>query len=120
MDVAIHFMEWWYLKDTQLEFARRGGNPVTAAAVNSPGFEEIQPWHRVYKYMLTESHANDFWHEPTYAEMLAYQQEKFTSFAAAYLEGRGMKALDVLNDVAREHQRILFDAGATDTPPSTR
>jgi multiple sugar transport system substrate-binding protein len=100
-----------------------GGQPWVINKFNDKAHmdvAEIQPWHRVYKYMLTESHANDFWHEPTYAEMLAYQQEKFTSFAAAYLEGRGMKALDVLNDVAREHQRILFDAGATDTPPSTR
>jgi len=116
MKIAIQFMEWWYTKDTQLEFARRGGNPVNAAALNSPGFEDIQPWFKVLKYMLTEERARDFWHEPTYAEMLSFQQEEFTSFAS----GNSTDAMATLNSVAAEQQRILYEAGRTKTPPTAK
>jgi multiple sugar transport system substrate-binding protein len=116
MQVAIQFMEWWYTKDTQLEFARRGGNPVNAEALNSPGFEDIQPWFKVLKYMLTEERARDFWHEPTYAEMLSFQQEEFTSFAS----GNSTDAMATLNSIAAEQQRILYEAGRTTTPPPAK
>lgn len=115
MEVAIHFMEWWYQKDTQLEFARRGGNPVTAEAINSEGFEDIKPWFKAYKYMLTEENARDFWHEPTYSEMLSYQQDKFTAFAAT--GGTEADALAVLKDVARAQQKMLYEAGRTNVAP---
>jgi hypothetical protein len=31
MTVALDFLEWWYLPATQLEFAKRGGNPCVKA-----------------------------------------------------------------------------------------
>ena len=116
MKVAIHFMEWWYMKDTQLEFARRGGNPVNAAALNSDGFEDIQPWFKVLKYMLNEERARDFWHEPTYSEMLSFQQEAFTSYAS----GNSTDALATLDLIAAEQQKILYESGRTTTPPPSK
>ena len=116
MKVAIQFMEWWYMKETQLEFARRAGNPVNAAALNSPGFEDIQPWFKVLKYMLNGERSRDFWHEPTYSEMLSFQQEAFTSYAS----GNTTDALETLNTVAAEQQRILYEAGRTTTPPPAK
>ena len=42
--VAIDFLKWWYLPETQLEFAKRGGNPAVkkvleppASTISSPG-----------------------------------------------------------------------------------
>lgn len=113
MRVAVDFLNWWYLTETQLEFARRGGNPVTAEVMNDPSFEDINPWNRAFKYMLEDGRARDFWHEPNYAEMLALQQEEFTAYAA----GEYDDALSVLEFVACEQQAILFDNGRTDVPP---
>ena len=113
MQVALDFINWWYLPDTQLEFARRGGNPATADALNAPGFEDIQPWFRAFKYMLNSERARDFWHEPTYAEMLAVQQAAFTGFAT----GEYASAQEALDYAASEQQRILYEAGRTETPP---
>ncbi|MBA7575673.1 hypothetical protein ES708_17506 [subsurface metagenome] len=113
MLVAIDFLKWWYMTETQLEFARRGGDPVTKAAVESAGFEDIQPWFKVYKYMLTEERARDFWHEAKYAEMLALQQEAFTAYATGVVNDPEK----VLDYVAYMQQKILYEAGRTETPP---
>ena len=113
MRVAVDFLNWWYLPETQIEFAVRGGNPVTAEAMNDPSFEDINPWNRAYKYMLEDGRARDFWHEPNYSEMLALQQEEFTAYAA----GEYDNALSVLEFVACEQQAILFDNGRTEIEP---
>jgi multiple sugar transport system substrate-binding protein len=63
--------------------------------------------------MLQNDRAQDFWHEPNYAEMLALQQEVFTAYAA----GEYNDALSVLTFVACEQQKILFYNSALDVAP---
>ena len=63
--------------------------------------------------MLNSERARDFWHEPTYAEMLAVQQAAFTGFAT----GEYASAQEALDYAANEQQRILYEAGRTETPP---
>lgn len=113
MRVAIDFLKWWYLPETQLEYARRGGNPTDKATLTSPGFEDIQPWFRAYKYMLTTDRARDFWHEPKYSEMLAVQQEGWTAFAA----GQVTDAMNTLDWIACQQQKIMFEAGRSEIKP---
>ena len=116
MRVAVDFLKWWYLPETQLDYAKRGGNPSDAATVNSPGFDEIQPWFRAYKYMMVSDNARDFWHEPTYAAMLSIQQEGFTAFAT----GQVNDAKNTLEWIACEQQKIQFEAGRSPiAPPDT-
>ena len=113
MQVAKDFMEWWYTEEVQTEFARRGGNPVIASVLNSPGFEKIRPWFRTYKYMLKESRGRDFWHHPLYSRMLAKQQEAFH----AYITGQVSNPKKALDYAAYHIQKILHDHGTTENPP---
>ena len=113
MRVAIDFLKWWYKPEIQLEFARRGGNPTDKATLTSPGFEDINPWNRAYKYMLQSDRARDFWHEPKYSEMLAVQQEGWTAFAAGVVND----AKNTLDWIACEQQKILFEAGRSEVAP---
>ena len=113
MRVAIDFMKWWYLPETQLEFAKRGGNPTDKATLSRPDFDTIQPWFRAYKYMLNSERARDFWHDPKYSEMLATQQEGWTAFAA----GQVNDAKNTLEWIACQQQKILFDAGRSKIAP---
>lgn len=112
--VAIDYMEYWYQPETQLEFARQGGNPCDARTLNSEGFDGIQPWFRAYKYMLKDGRTRDFWHDPNYANMLSNQQEAFTAYATGQVQDPKV-ALDY---AAYKQQEILFDAGQTTTKPS--
>lgn len=107
MRAAMDFLRWWYLPETQLEFAQKGGNPTTKAAVNAEGFEDINPWNRAFKYMLTTDHARDFWHVSKYSELLAAQQEGWTAFAA----GQVTDAKNTLEWIACQQQKIMFDSG---------
>jgi len=113
MRVAIDFLKWWYLPETQLEFAKRGGNPCVKAVVEGEGFEDIQPWFRAFKYMLRTDRSRDFWHDPKYSEMLAAQQEGFCGYASGQLDDPKL----VLEWIACEQQKILFEAGRSKIAP---
>jgi len=106
MQVVTDFLNWWYSDETQLEFAKRGGNPLKASVLNSDGFEEIQPWFTAFKYMMQEGNSKDFWHEPTYAELLATQQEAWSQYMAGN-DGSVETAKAVLDDVASKQQAII-------------
>ncbi len=112
--VAIDFMKWWYLPETQLEFARRGGNPCVTAVLDDPSFEDIQPHFRAFKYMLRDGRSRDFWHDPNYSEMLRAQQEAFS----AYLTDVVTDPMVALTYAACVQQGILYDAERTEIEPS--
>ncbi len=77
-------------------------------------FDNINPWNRAYKFMLEPGTSQDFWHDPKYSEMLALQQEGFTS----YMTGQSKDAQGVLNYIACGQQQILYDAGTAKKEPS--
>jgi multiple sugar transport system substrate-binding protein len=106
MRAVIDFLKWWYTTENQLEFARRGGLPIITEVLNSPGFDDIQPWHKVFKLMMQDGNSKDFWHEPTYAELLSIQQEAFSAFAAGD-DLSPAAARRVLDDIARRQQQVL-------------
>ena len=114
LQVAIDYMKFWYLPETQLEFARRGGNPCVKAVLDDPEFESIQPHFRAFKYMLREGRSRDFWHDPNYAEMLAAQQEAWS----AYLTDVITDPMQALQYTACTQQGILFDAERSEIEPS--
>ncbi|MCA9902617.1 MAG: extracellular solute-binding protein [Anaerolineae bacterium] len=113
MRVAVDFLNWWYLPETQLEYARRGGNPTDADTLNNPDFDTINPWNRAFRYMLQPDRARDFWHEPNYSEMLSAQQEGFT----AYVSGQVSDAANTLEWIACQQQKTLYDNGRSDVAP---
>ena len=112
--VAIDFMKFWYLPETQLEFSRRGGDSAVTAVLDDPGYDDLQPHFRAYKYMIRENRSKDFWHDPNYAEMLALQQEAWNGYIADVVPDAKL-ALDY---TACKQQEILYDAGRTDIEPS--
>lgn len=113
MTVAIDFLKWWYLPETQLEYAKRGGNPCVKAVLEAEGFENIQPWFKAFKYMLRTDRSRDFWHEAKYSEMLAAQQEGFTAYATGQISDPKLG----LEYAACEQQKILYEAGRSEIAP---
>ncbi|MBV9491265.1 MAG: extracellular solute-binding protein [Verrucomicrobia bacterium] len=106
------FLEWWYRPETQLEFAKRGGNPALKAALEDPRFDGLNPWNRALKFMIPFN--RDFYHSPKYAELLAIQQEAFS----AYLSGTCNDATKALSWAAARQQRALYDVGETTKTPT--
>ena len=112
--VAIDFMKFWYLPETQLEFAKRGGNPTVVEVLENPDFDDMQPQFKAFKYMIRENRSQDFWHDPNYAEMLAVQQEAWNGFLTDVVPDAKL-AMDY---TACKQQEILYDAGRSDIEPS--
>jgi multiple sugar transport system substrate-binding protein len=114
LQVAIDVMKWWYLPETQLEFAKRGGNPSDKPTLDAEGFDDIQPHFRSYKHMIREGRSRDFWHDPNYAELLAVQQEAWS----AYVTDVVTDPMQALRYTACQQQAILFGNGRSDIEPS--
>ncbi|EEW25253.1 ABC transporter substrate-binding protein [Rhodobacter ferrooxidans] len=114
MRVAIDFMNWWYLPETALEFAKRGGNPCDKATLSRPDFDDINPWNRTFKYMLEDGRSQDFWHDPKYSEMLAIQQEGYSAFVT----DQATDPQAVMDYIACAQQQILLDSGTSKIEPS--
>lgn len=114
MRAVVDFLNWWYLPENQLAYAKAGGNPCDKVTLESPGFDDLQPWFRAYKHMLRDGNTVDFWHNPNYAKMLSDQQEAFSAFSTGQVKDP-RKALDY---IAFKQQQTLFDAGQTKTAPS--
>jgi len=113
MQVAFDYIKWWYLPETSQEYLKRGGLPCDKATLSAPGFDDIYPWNRTYKYMLQRS--TDFWHDPKYAEMLSVQQEAWTG----YMTGQVNNPMHALQYVACKQQAILYDEGTADKAPTS-
>ena len=111
--VAIDFLKWWYLPETQLEFAKGGGNPAVKATLDMPGFDDIQPWFRTMKYMLNQKISRDFWHDPKYAELLAVQQDAFRAYITGQIDDPAL----ALEYAACQQQKILFESGKSQIAP---
>jgi hypothetical protein len=92
---TLDFLKWWYLPETQLEYANAAATPPMQLR-QCAGFEVIQPWFKAYKYMMTSEHTRDFWHEPTYSTMLSTQQEGFTAYASGQVNVRRTPSMDCL------------------------
>lgn len=111
---VVDFLNWWYRPETQLAYAKAGGNPCDKATLESAGFDDLQPWFRAYKYMLQDGKTLDFWHNANYAKMLSDQQEALT----AYSTGQVKDPKTALDYIAYKQQETLYQAGQTKTAPS--
>lgn len=113
MIVAVDFLKWWYQPETQLEFARRGGNPTDAPTLNDPDFADLNVWNRSYLHMLQDGKSQDFWKDPNYSEMLAVQQEAWTAFATGQIDDAEL----AMEWTACRQQEILFNSGSSEVAP---
>lgn len=109
---VIDFLKYWYSKEAQLEFAKRGGNSCVKSVLESEGFDDIQPWFRAYKFMLKNGHTKDFWHLPSYSALLTVQQKAFTLYAT----GGTKDPKNVLDYIAWHQQKILHETGDAKAP----
>jgi len=111
--VAVDFLKWWYLPETQDTFILEyGGLPWSKEGAANPKYQDI-PYLKPFLYMLGEGKSQDFWHEPDYSQMLAIQQEAFSAYATGQVTDP-MKALEY---AAAKQQEILFNSGRSETPP---
>ena len=100
------------LVPAQLEFSRRGGDTAVTAALDAPGYDDLQPHFRAYKYMLRENRSGLLARSELCpnARSPAGSVERLHRRVCRRQTGDGLHAC--------KQQEILYDAGRSDIEPS--
>ncbi len=73
---ALDFVKWWLSKDTQIAYAKAGGQSALKSVYTDPSYVTFRPWNRTWAESLDWQ--KDFWHIPEFFELLTEQQEEYT------------------------------------------
>lgn len=101
---AIDFVKWWLSKDTQIAFAKAGGQSGLKSVHSMPEYATFRPWNHAFGPSLDWQ--KDVWHIPEFFELLVQQQEEFDKAIT------GQKsAKQALDSIAEFQQELLTEAG---------
>jgi multiple sugar transport system substrate-binding protein len=101
---ALAFCKWWLSKDTQIAFAKAGGQSALKSVYTDPQYLTFRPWNRAWGPQLDWQ--KDFWHVPEFFELLTEQQEQYDKAITGQQDAK--KTLDT---IANFQEKLLKDAG---------
>jgi multiple sugar transport system substrate-binding protein len=94
-DLALQYIKWFAQPEVQKKWWSLGGYSCHKAVLEDPNFPNTAPF--AADFLVAMSGVQDFWQEPTYAELLQAMQKRVHDYVVA---GRGtaQEALDKLID----------------------
>ena len=92
-DAALEYIEWFAQPEVQQRWWEMGGYSAHNAVLNDPSFAESQPF--AGDFLVAMQDVQDFWQEPTYAELLLAMQKRLHDYVVAD-QGTAEEALDLL------------------------
>jgi multiple sugar transport system substrate-binding protein len=104
-DAALEYIAWFAQESVQQRWWELGGFSALNAVVEAPGFAESQPYAQTF--LDSMAIVQDFWAEPTYAELLLAMQNRVHRYVVAG-EGTAQEALDAL---VRDWTEVFEDDG---------
>ena len=90
---ALQYIKWFADPEVQKKWWALGGYSCHKAVLEDPGFAKSAPF--AADFLEAMSHVQDFWQEPTYAELLQSMQKRVHDFVVAD-QGTAKEALDKL------------------------
>ena len=100
---ALDFCKWWLSKDTQIAYAKAGGQSALKSVYTDPSYLTFRPWNRTWAASLDWQ--KDFWHIPEFFELLTQQQEEYTKAITGQQD-----AQQTLDNIANFQEKTLKDA----------
>jgi multiple sugar transport system substrate-binding protein len=101
---ALDFCKWWLSKDTQIAFAKAGGQSALKSVYTDPSYLTFRPWNRAWAASLDWQ--KDFWHIPEFFELLTEQQEQFDKAITGQQDAK-----TTMDTIANFQEKLLKDAG---------
>ena len=101
---ALDIVKWWLSPDTQIKFAKNGGQSGLKSVMAMPEYNEFRPWNRAHVAMLPWQ--RDVWHIPEFFELLTQQQEQFDKAITGQISAK-----QALDSIAKFQQELLTEAG---------
>jgi len=92
-DKALQYIKWFAQPDVQKKWWSLGGYSCHKAVLLDPGFKDTAPF--AADFLVAMSGVQDFWQEPTYAELLLAMQKRMHDYIVAD-QGTAQEALDKL------------------------
>ena len=101
---ALDFCKWWLSKDTQIAFAKAGGQSALKSVYTDPSYVTFRPWNRTWAESLDWQ--RDFWHIPEFFELLTEQQEQYTKAVTGQQDAK-----TTMDNIANFQEKTLKEAG---------
>ncbi len=92
-DMALEYIKWFAQPEVQKKWWSLGGYSCHKAVLEDPGFAQSAPF--AADFLKAMSHVQDFWQEPSYAQLLLAMQKRVHDFVVADV-GTAQEALDKL------------------------
>jgi len=90
---ALEYIKWFADPEVQKKWWSLGGYSCHKAVLEDPGFPSSAPF--AADFLKAMSHVQDFWQEPTYAELLQAMQKRVHDYVVAG-QGTAQEAMDKL------------------------
>jgi multiple sugar transport system substrate-binding protein len=100
----LDFVKWWLSEETQIEFAKRGGQSGRRSIYSMPEYNTFRPWNHTFGPSLDWQ--RDLWHVPTFFELLVEAQEEYSK---AITGQQSAKA--TMDNIAAFQQQHLTEEG---------
>ncbi|MEM7120323.1 MAG: extracellular solute-binding protein [Pseudomonadota bacterium] len=94
-DLALEYIKWFAKPEVQQKWWSLGGYSCHKSVLEDPGFADSAPF--ASDFLVAMSGVQDFWQEPTYAELLQSMQKRVHDYVVAD-QGTAQEALDKLVD----------------------
>lgn len=101
---SLEFCKWWLSKETQTEFARRGGQSALKSVYSQPDYVTFRPWNRTWAASLDWQ--KDVWHVPDFYELLVQSQEEYVKAITGQQDAK-----TTMDNIAAFQQDLLTQAG---------
>ncbi len=101
---ALDFCKWWLSKETQIAFAKAGGQSALKSVYTDPTYLTFRPWNRAWGPQLDWQ--KDFWHVPEFFELLTEQQEQYDKAITGQQDAK-----TTLDTVAAFQEKLLKESG---------
>ena len=92
-DQALEYIKWFSDPDVQAKWWALGGYSAHRSVLEAPDFASTAPF--AADFLVAMSGVQDFWQEPTYAELLLAMQKRLHDYVVAD-QGTAQEALDKL------------------------
>ena len=102
---SLDFIKWFGQEKVQAKWAALGGYTCNKAVLASPEFLKVAPFNAAFAE--TMNMVKDFWNIPEYGSLLTPAQ----TYLHGYVIGDQGTAKEALDNIAKEHTKVLKEAG---------
>lgn len=101
---ALEFVKWWLSPETQVAFAKAGGQSGLKSVYQDASYNSFRPWNHAFGASI--GNQKDIWHIPEFFELLVQQQAEFDKAITGQQDAK-----TTLDAIAKFQEELLQETG---------